>query len=96
MHEAPSRTPADPGKALISLVALAIERFNAPDSTMMTYTGGGLPRTAASAGGRGSPLSLSPDGLSVMVVQQFAAILLLQWTYSRRIELASLSSLCAV
>jgi len=45
---------------------------------------------------KGSPLSLSPDGLSVMVVQQFAAILLLQWTYSRQIELASLSSLCAV
>jgi hypothetical protein len=29
----PSRTPADPGKALISLVALAMERFNASDST---------------------------------------------------------------
>jgi hypothetical protein len=31
----PSRTPADPGKAVISLVALAMERFNASDSTMM-------------------------------------------------------------
>jgi hypothetical protein len=34
--------------------------------------------------------------LRVIVMQQFAAILLLQWTYSTRIEFASLNGLCAV
>jgi len=46
--EPPSRTPADPGKTLISLVALAMERFNASDSE----DGGGYPLPALVEGGR--------------------------------------------